>query len=276
MARTRRKASRRTGICAAIFVCGSIWASAQSRELDSRARSAEFLVPFLVPGQEIDQVFSRTISTSAEGLDPVVRRTSGTGMYRTLAISNDSYTFDSSFLYDGHPSARITTKIKRDGTESCWESACASATDASGLLFNSLLWGVAPKRIAVGSTWRNKIAAPWELGPPGEQDVTVAALDIAAGTITLLRIGRGEGPFADDPGKITLTKDGKEYSMDAKSGAAKWSGYTTVTRGIIVSDELLVERSLTLYSKELGTLRATQRQYILLNKMPHTEPVATG
>jgi hypothetical protein len=108
----------------------------------------------------------------------------------------------------------------------------------------------------------------WELGPAGEEEVTVTALDVSTGSVTLLRKGSGEGPFDGEAAQIKLTKDGKEYVMDSKPGKASWSGYTTISRGIIISDELLVERTLSLSSKEIGEKTGLQRQYILLSQMP--------
>jgi hypothetical protein len=147
---------------------------------------------------------------------------------------------------------------------------CAPATDASGLLFNVLIWGTPPKKISVGAKWHTKISMPWELGPAGEEDVTVVALNAASGSITLMRDGRGEGPFDGDPAQLKLSADGKEASLDMKSGKAHWSGFTTFEKGVVVSDELLVERSLSLTSAQAGARDGMQRQYILLNKMPQS------
>lgn len=43
----------------------------------------------------------------------------------------------------------------------------------------------------------------------------------------------------------------------------------------MVSDELMVERPVTLLSDKLGRIAANQREYILLNAMPQT-PVTDG
>jgi hypothetical protein len=227
-----------------------------------------FLRPSLATGQIISQVFSRAISLKGDGIDPLVRRVSGTATYRVTGIGDHEYSFDAKFLYDGRPDASGTSKIQKGGRESCWEGQCSNATDASGLLFNPLIWGTQPSTIAVGTKWHTQIAIPWELGPQGDEDVTVVGLDAATGTITLLRQGSGDGPFDHDASQIKITSKGTEYSVDVKPGHASWSGYTIFSKGLVVSDELLVERSLTLSSKELGNIDAFQRQYILLNKMP--------
>jgi hypothetical protein len=241
-------------------------AADRNRHLDSSG----FLRPAPVSGQVFSQVFSRTISTRVEGFDWIARRISGTGSYRLSGVSNDQFAFESKFLYDGKPSASGVTNITRDGGESCWEDKCGPTTDASGLFFNSLLWGTPPKQIGVGTSWHTKLLIPWELGPVGEQEVTVTALDASTGSVTLLRRGNGEGFFNGEAAQIKLTKDGKEYVMDSKPGKARWSGYTTIARGIIISDELLVERTLSLSSKELGEKTGFQRQYILLSQMPQS------
>jgi hypothetical protein len=232
--------------------------------------SSAFLRPAPVSGQTFSQVFSRTISTRVEGFESTARRISGTGSYRLSGVSNDQFAFESKFLYDGRPLASGVTKIRRDGSESCWEDKCGPTTDASGLFFNSFLWGTPPKQIGVGTSWHTKLLIPWELGPVGEQEVTVTALDASTGSVTLLRKGSGEGSFDGEGAQIKLTKDGKEYVMDSKPGKAKWSGYTTIARGIIISDELLVERTLSLSSKDLGEKTGFQRQYILLSKTPQS------
>jgi hypothetical protein len=221
-----------------------------------------------VQGQPISQIFSRTISTRVEGFDWIARRVSGTGTYRLSSASKEYLSFDSRFLYDGNPVLSGITKLRRDGSESCWQDKCGPATDASGLLFNSLIWGTPPKKIGVGTHWHTRILIPWELGPPGEEDVTVTALNIETGSVTLLRKGTGEGSFDSDPAQLKLSAGGKEFLVDMKAGKANWTGYTTIERGIVISDELLVERSLSLSSAEIGAKEGVQRQYILLNKMP--------
>jgi hypothetical protein len=238
-------------------------------EADQAMRdSSMFLDPVLAQGQTISQVFSRTVSTRVEGFDSTASRISGTGSYRLSAVTQNQFLFGSQFLYDGRPLAAGVTKIRRDGAESCWQDTCGPSTDASGLLFNSLLWGTAPKRIGIGTRWHTRISVPWELGPPGDEEVTVTALDASTGSVTLLRRGSGEGFFDNDSPKFKLTRAGKEYVLEAKPGIAHWSGYTTFARGVVINDELLVERSLLLFSTELGNRKAMQRQYVILSQSP--------
>jgi hypothetical protein len=230
--------------------------------------SAPFFTAAPVQGQPIGQIFSRTISTQVSGFDWSVKRISGTGRYRLTSASKDHLLFDSEFDYDGSAPQSGITKLRLDGSESCWKDDCGQATDASGLLFNSLIWGTPPKRISVGTHWRTTISIPWELGPPGDEEVTVMALNALTGSVTLLRKGSGEGPFNNDPMQLKLTAKDKQLSLNMKGGKAHWSGYATIEKGIVVSDELLVERGISLSSDETGNIAGFQRQYILLNKMP--------
>ncbi|MGZ7072625.1 MAG: hypothetical protein ACXVKL_09310, partial [Candidatus Angelobacter sp.] len=68
--------------------------------------------------------------------------------------------------------------------------------------------------------------------------------------------------------QIHITKAGKSYLVDVAPGKAHWIGYTTFREGVVISDELLVDRSVTLSSKELASITTSQREYILLNAMP--------
>jgi hypothetical protein len=146
--------------------------------------------------------------------------------------------------------------------------SCTTATDASGLLYNAEIWSLPPNSLRKGTSWDVVIAEPWELGPAGKETVTVLALDVAEHSVTLQREGSGEGFFDNDSKQVHLTKDGKSYVADVSPGRSRWRGYTTFREGIVMSDELLVERPVTLTSKELGSIAGTERQYILLNAMP--------
>jgi hypothetical protein len=207
-----------------------------------------------------------------EGVDDVVRRVSGTAEYTVRESSPARIALDGKFLYDGQPEAKGKTEIKDQGRVSCWEGKCAVATDASGLLYNAGIWGSPPSSLRKGTSWEVAIAEPWELGPAGHETVTVVAVDAAGHSVTLQREGSGEGLFDNDAKQVRVTKDGKNYVADLSPGKAHWIGYATFREGIITSDELLVERPVTLASKELGNLAGTEREYILLNEMPTEAP----
>jgi hypothetical protein len=226
------------------------------------------LQPHVQPGQKFSNVFSRAIAYKAGGVDDVVRRISGTAEYVVGESTPEEIAVDGTFLYDGKPEAKGKTKFKDQGRVSCWEGKCATATDASGLVYNAEIWGLPPNSLRKGTSWEVVIAEPWELGPAGKETVTVLALDVAEHSVTLQREGSGKGFFDNDSKQVHLTKDGKSYVADVSPGRSQWRGYTTFREGIVMSDELLVERPVTLTSKELGSIAGTERQYILLNAMP--------
>jgi hypothetical protein len=218
--------------------------------------------------QEIGNVFSRTISFQVDGFDPFVRRVSGTGMYKVDKVTPDRIVTTASFLYDGSPVSTGENIIKDGGRTLCWKGNCSAATDASGVSINPLFWGAPKGKLHVGQSWEVEIAVPWELGPSGKQVVKVVSIDASNDTITLERRGEGEGDAVNEIKKLPLVKDKKTYTVDVFMGKAKWSGYTTFRRGVILNDELLVERTVTVTSKDTGQSSGTERQYILLNAAP--------
>ncbi len=215
-----------------------------------------------------DTVFSRTIAFQVEGFDPYVRRVSGTGAYRVLGVTSDEIVTASSFLYDGSPLSEGETAIKDGGRTVCWKGACSASTDASGLSFNPLLWGSPKGTLRVGQTWQVDITVPWELGPAGKQVVRVVSMDAANDSVTLERSGKGYGDTANEIRKLTLIKDSKPYPAELSVGKATWKGLTTFRRGIVVSDELLLERPVTVSITANGTAAGSERQYILLSSAP--------
>jgi uncharacterized membrane protein len=63
------------------------------------------------------------------------------------------------------------------------------------------------------------------------------------------------------------TKDGKKVKMDLTPGTSNWTGYAIFKKGIVISDELLVTRPISLKADSLSFI-GKQREYILLNAMP--------
>ena len=222
----------------------------------------------MVVSQEIGNVFSRTISFQVNGFDPLVRRVSGTGIYKVEKVTPEQIVMNSSFLYDGSPVSTGETTLKDEGRTICWKDSCSPSTDASGVSINPLFWGAPKGKLHVGQTWEVTIAIPWELGPGGKETVRVVSIDAANDSVTLERVGEGEGDAVNEIKKLPLVKDKKNYVVDVAAGKAKWSGYTTFRRGVILSDVLLVERQVTVTSTELGQSSGTERQYILLNSAP--------
>lgn len=239
-------------------------ATHQQKSMDS----AQFLTPKPAIGQEYGTVFSIAFSIKGDGFDELVRRNSGTGVNVTTAVEKDKLTFSASVRYDGQPVGNSVDKMSRDGKTGCWGSVCHDYTDASGLLYNELLWGRAPSRIHPGESWDVAIEQPWELGPTSKQRVTVIHLDPIAHTATLMRQGEAAGPIANEQKQVHITRAGKTYLVDVVPGVARWRGYTTFLEGFVQSDELVMERPVKLVSAELGELDASERIYMLLNAMP--------
>ena len=215
--------------------------------------------------QELGNVFSRTMAFQVNGFDPLVFRVSGTGIYKVRSFTPQEIVTDSTFLYDGRPASTGETTIKDGGRTICWKGHCSPATDASGVSINPLLWGTPKGKLHAGQTWEVAISTPWELGPPGKETVKVISVDPVNDIVTLERTGDGEGESASESKKLHLVKDSKTYAVEISAGKAKWDGLTTFRHGIILSDELLVERTVTVISKELGQSTGIERQYILLN-----------
>ena len=112
------------------------------------------------------------------------------------------------------------------------------------------------------------LPGPWELGGPGSQKVKVLSTDSDYHTITLQREGNGIGFFDNDIKRIRITtKDTATLLVNIEPGACHWIGNTIIKDGLIISDELMVTRPVTLVSGDIR-FTAEQREYILLNQMP--------
>lgn len=218
-------------------------------------------------GDEFSNVFSRTISIVVEGFDPLVRRASGSAFYKATAVSDASFTFKGHYWYDGHPASDSPAIFSDGGRTVCWGSKCGPNTDASGLMYNPLLWGTPPRKVELGEKWTTRVPLPWELGPPGKETIEVASVNRADSTVTLLREGQGDGAFLDDPKTLTLTDEGKKTEFQIYGGRAHWSGSATFRHGIVQSDALVVERPLTLKSLS-KVYHGYEREYITLVSIP--------
>lgn len=185
------------------------------------------------------------------------------------ASADQALSFETRAVYDGTPIDQGENIIREGGATSCWKGECRTYTDASGLLYNRLIWGDPTALLKSGMTWKVAIGRAWELGAAGTQTVTVTHLNDRDGTVTLKREGTATGAFANEPKQVTLVKNGNDTTLDVISGQAHWSGYTTFRHGIVLSDELLVVRTDELHSKESGTVKTVKRRYKLLNAAPY-------
>ncbi len=242
--------------------------AATSYASDKGVESQRCLETKVQASEEIGNVFSRTISFQITGYDTFVRRVSGTGLYKVLSASPDQIVLNGTFLYDGNPPSTGENIIKDGGRTICWKGDCSPATDASGVSINPLFWGTPRGKLHVGQSWQVDIAVPWELGPPGKQLVRVVSVDPLDDGVTLERQGEGQGEALNEIRKLTLAKGKQSYTVDVVPGASKWSGYTTFQHGVVISDVLIVEKPVTVTSKEMGESKGVERQYILLNQAP--------
>ncbi|MEP6897946.1 MAG: hypothetical protein ABI870_05395 [Rhodanobacter sp.] len=229
---------------------------------------ANFLTPVFHAGARFDNVFSRTISIRANGFDEAVHRVSGSASYRVLKNGVTDDGLQISYRYDGMHEGTGANGFRDGGAISCFDGKCTPNTDASGLAYNPVQWGKPPATLHVGQRWSVDIVAPWELGTPGRQTVTVMAVDPVDQSATLKREGHGDGAYAGETLQTKIIRHGKSYDVTIEPGHSHWYGYTTFHHGIVISDELMVERPVTLVSRTLGRIAASERQYILLNAMP--------
>jgi hypothetical protein len=233
-------------------------------------RDTNFFIPNPAVGDRFSTVFSIASSIQADGFDESVWRNSGSADNTLVAIGDDqSLAFDAEVDYDGTPRQRARNIIRDSGAISCWNADCQAVTDASGFLYNRLMWGPPRADLKPGMVWDVTMSKPWELGPAGKQTVTVLHVDDTDGSVTLRREGTAAGGFADESKKVTLQKNGQKVAFEVTPGTAHWIGLTTFRHGAVVNDELLVVRHDVLHSQETGEIAATQRRYILLNAAPN-------
>lgn len=243
----------------------------------ARADSSDaYLKPALKVHERLAGVFSKTVSIKGSGFDEYTKRIAGSANYTVTAVTPEAISFTSDYRYDGYPSGGGNYKILRDGITNCWDDKCAVNDETSGVLFNPLLWGVIPKELTVGTQWIAHITRPWEIGPAGTERVEVMRLDPLNSVIVLAREGSGTGSSSDDEalkasGKsVTITRRGKEIAVSLIPGKAHWTGYTTVCRGVIISDVIMVHRQVTMVSKSGETFQGEQRSYTLLDYIQST------
>ncbi|NML37230.1 hypothetical protein HHL17_08465 [Chitinophaga sp. G-6-1-13] len=234
----------------------------------ANSQTSSCLSPHLSKGDTLANIYSRTIAMTGEGFAPLVFRISGSSAYKVTDGHPARPAFMETDLYDGRPENRSATVIGLDGNN-IWQDKPYANTSASGLMYNSLIWGQAPAQLHEGDTWKHTISVPWELGGPGTQTITVMALDNEHQTVTLKREGYSEGFYDNDAKQMDIaTNDGKKLRVTVKPGTSHWTGYTTFRQGIVISDALLVTRPVLLTSDEQH-FSGQQRQYILLNAMPY-------
>jgi len=262
----RFRAVGNLAFCASLFCLGISLVHAEP--------ATAFLRPDLKVGERLSDVFSKTVSTRGAGFEEKADRISGTADYAVTGATAKATVFDEGDRYDGHPASGPlhNVQILRDGITNCYAGKCRINDQTSGVVFNPLLWGKAPEQLRAGTTWDVAIPEPWEIGPAGTEQVRVLRVDPRNGVVTLCRTGNGSGLSSDDqsrekrgkPMQITTTA-GKTIEVSVVPGKASWSGCTTIRRGVIVSDVIMVRRHVTLVSKRGDRFEGEQRSYTLLN-----------
>lgn len=235
---------------------------------------AAYLTPSFKVGEHLSDVFSKTVSIKGSGFREKVSRTGGSADYAVTGVTPNAIIFDEDSRYDGRPSSGVVHDVEllRDGITICYKGKCRIDDDTSGVTFNPLLWGNAPNDIRAGTSWTTTIPKHWEIGPAGTEQVHVIRVDPLNGVITLTRHGRGHGLSSDDQlsqkngtQMQVTTAAGKKIEVSVIPGEAVWSGYTTIRRGVIVSDEVMVQRHVTLITTSGNKFEGEQRSYTLLN-----------
>jgi hypothetical protein len=230
--------------------------------------AADYLTPHFQAAVTYSNVFSISRSIKADGYDELVGRNGGSADYAVTA-ANPPWRFRMAYRYDGQPAGAEDYELRDDGRTACNDGKCAAYTDASGLVYNPALWGLPPKRLIVGDHWKVSIAEPWELGgSQGAETITVIRLDPKSGTVTLMREGSSEGGFLDERKQIKMKREGKTVELQLIPGLSHWRGYTTFARGIVISDELVVNRVDSLKQENGEKIAAVERRIMLLNASP--------
>lgn len=228
----------------------------------------DYLTPHLKIGQSYSNVFAIAHAVNAEGYDEYVRRNGGSADYTVTTASSDSWQFRGSYHYDGQPPVPIG-ELRDGGRTACNAGKCAPYDDGTGLLYNPTLWGTPPSRLVAGVSWSVRMDKPWELGGPhGVQTVTVVRVDAATSTATLMREGTSEGFFADESKQLKMAREGQTIALSLVPGVAHWRGYATFTKGVVISDELVVTRKDILRSNDGKEVKAVERRIMLLIASP--------
>lgn len=226
-----------------------------------------YLTPRLEKGQVFANVFSKALEVRGEGFDPYSGRFSGTAAYKVLDSDPSKLTFDARSPAFDKPDYHAIATLADGGQDWCEHGRCTVNRQTSGPIFNPLLWGMPAAKLKVGQTWQVAVTEPWEIGPAGQETVRVVNLDPADGTVTLEREGSGMGKSQDDERKLPIVVKGKKLDATVTPGMSTWSGLTTVQHGLILNDEILIRRPVTLHT-EAGIFSGEETEYTLLNLMP--------
>ncbi len=259
--------SRSTAIHSA-SLCFGILAAASVQGAGPDPSSGYFSLQ-LQKGQVYADVFSKALEVRGEGFDDYTGRYSGTAAYKVLDPNPEQPSFDLRSPAFDKATYHVVLTLQDRRQQDCIEGKCEVDRETSGLIFNPLLWGMPTGELKVGQTWGVQVTEPWEIGPQGSETVRVVSLDPETGIITLRREGGGSGASQDDARKLPIVVKGKKLDATVTAGPSHWSGLTTIQHGMILNDEILIRRSVTLQT-EAGQFTGEETEYTLLNQMPTT------
>jgi hypothetical protein len=227
-----------------------------------------YLTPELKTGETYADVFSLLHSARADGYDEYVHRNGGSADYAVTSVDHAGWNFKGSSRLDGQPPDAIDA-YRDEGRTVCVGGTCYRATEASGLIYNPILWGVPPHRLVTGMTWTVHIDGAWQLGgPDSAQTVTVVHVDPSTDTVTLMREGTSTGFFDSQSPQLSLTRQGQTSVVTIIPGRTHWKGYATFRKGVIISDELVATRQDMLRDQGGHESKASERWIMLLDAAP--------
>lgn len=230
---------------------------------------AIYLKPYVKAGDVLSDITYRVISVQAPGFSESVAQVPATATFTFADTTADHISWRVSARYDGKMSIKDEAgEYRNDGRTECFRGQCNITVDASGPFVNPTFWGNPRLPLHRGMHWTVTLDKPWELGPPGQQTVTVLSVDSTNGIVVMKREGSGIGPAEGASDSLVLKRDGNQYHVKVKYDDAHWIGQAVFQHGIAISDELLCNTSLELSSPEVGTLKADERQYISLLQHP--------
>lgn len=235
----------------------------------SGASASAYLTPAAKPGDRLDTIFSKAVAITGTDFEPLVRRVSGTASERITTAVSGVITENEQYVYDGGPAGSGPVTIRNHGITDCdARNKCTTNDSSSATTFDALLWGPVPDDVMLGSKWSVQVKAPWELGPPGTEQISVVRLDRTLGLITLERSGSGTGRSSDDTARDTFTivSHGRSIQVKLNPGPATWHGRATFIHGITVADEIMLTRPVELVSDAGQVFHGTERIYTILTE----------
>lgn len=232
--------------------------------------SASYFTPHLHAGDRIASIGSSTISLVGAGFPASVQHYAGSGITTILSVGHGDIRMHTWWRYDGYKMGDDIEHVDAATRERVVNGVLRPELGANGFSPN-YLFGNPPPELVPGTQWDVALAKPASFAP-AVQTVRVVALAPQTGTITLARTGQFSGPLGLDKRGATITLQGASVHVRVVArGPARWSGYTTMVRGITVVDALLMERDVDLVTPDGTTYHARERVMSSQNAVPVNE-----